>query len=148
MLLSQASSPVADAVSFSELLTALLTALGVVVVIVLAALGWSYKQSKAGVSELKSDMNRQFDSTNRQFDSINTRLDNMTNRIDKLFEIQGGKGDTSPVQHSPTDNAPSQPEVTHESVQAPAPQPDPTPSATSQVADMGFSAPAALHAEK
>lgn len=62
-------------------------------VVVIAVVGWLYRQTKADISDLKSDMNRRFDDMNRRFD----RTDN---RVDELYKMLAQKGIDNSVQQS------------------------------------------------
>ena len=64
-------------------------------VVVIAVVGWLYRQTKADISDLKSDMNRRFDDMNRRFD----RTDD---RVDELYKILAQKGLDNPVQQPQT----------------------------------------------
>lgn len=46
-------------------------------VVVIAVVGWLYRQTKADISDLKSDMNRRFDDMNRRFDRTDDRVDEL-----------------------------------------------------------------------
>ena len=69
-------------------------------VVVIAVVGWLYRQTKADISDLKSDMNRRFDDMNRRFDDMNRRFDRTDDRVDELYKILAQKGLDNPVQQS------------------------------------------------
>ena len=108
-------------------------------VVVIAVVGWLYRQTKADISDLKSDMNRRFDDMNRRFD----RTDD---RVDELYKMLAQKGIDNPVQQPQTTelrqqsgSAVSQPLASASPVAEPAPQ--------SQKSDIGFATASAQSEE-
>ena len=65
-----------------------LSAIGVAVLVVIAVVGWLYKQTKADISDLKSDMNRRFDRTD--------------DRVDDLYKMLTRRGIENPAQQPQT----------------------------------------------
>lgn len=65
-----------------------LSAIGVAVLVVVAVVGWLYKQTKAYISDLKSDMNRRFDRTD--------------DRVDDLYKMLDRSGIENPAQQTQT----------------------------------------------
>lgn len=72
-----------------------LSAIGAAVLVVIAVVGWLYKQTKADISDLKGDMNRRFDDMNRRFD----RTDD---RVDDLYKMLAQRGTENPAQQPQT----------------------------------------------
>lgn len=65
-----------------------LSAIGAAVLVVIAVVGWLYKQTKADISDLKSDINRRFDRTD--------------NRVDDLYKMLAQRGIENPAQQPQT----------------------------------------------
>ena len=65
-----------------------LSSIGTAVLVVIAVVGWLYKQTKADISDLQSDMNRRFDKTD--------------DRVDDLYKMLAQRGTENPPQQPQT----------------------------------------------
>ena len=127
-----------------------LSAIGAAVLVVIAVVSWLYKQTKADISDLKSDMNRRFDDMNRRFDRTDDRGDDLYKMLaQRGIENPAQQPQTAePRQHTEADFAPVNPSAeTAPSASRPKTSISPTVSATSQSQTAGF-APASAQSEK
>lgn len=65
-----------------------LSTISAAVLVVIAVVGWLYKQTKADISDLKGDMNRRFDRTD--------------DRVDELYKMLAQRGIENPAQQPQT----------------------------------------------
>lgn len=92
-----------------------MSAIGVAVIVVIAVVGWLHKQSKADISDMRSDMKERFngvekcfDTVDKRFDAVDRRIDRLDSKIDAMYHLLLSQSMGSATQQTQPDEPPQQ----------------------------------------